>query len=221
MSKRSIVSLDRIYNLPYINLNRMVGEFQIPILQPEYTLPKNLISFKDAMKKNDFESYIHFYVEDGTLECLWSNPEKYIERFKNFAGVLTPDFSLYTDMPLAMQIWNTFRSRLVGQIYQDRGIKVIPSVSWSTKDSFDFCFDGIPKNSIVSVSSVGIWRDNSFVRNFLAGLDVMIDTLTPTQIVFYGKVPQFNFKNIIIKQYEITTFQWTKQKKEVNYKERE
>lgn len=34
-----------------------------------------------------------------------------------------------------------------------KGIRVIPTVAWSDRGSFDFCFKGIPKGSIVAVST--------------------------------------------------------------------
>ncbi len=37
----------------------------------------------------------------------------------------------------------------MGAYFQHYGITIIPTVSWSTKDSFDFCFDGIPKGATV------------------------------------------------------------------------
>ncbi|MGQ7551471.1 DUF4417 domain-containing protein, partial [Streptococcus suis] len=40
------------------------------------------------------------------FERIWQRPEFYIEKLTEFDCVLTPDFSLYQDMPIAMQIWN-------------------------------------------------------------------------------------------------------------------
>ena len=44
---------------------------------------------------------------------------------------MRPDFSLYLDMPMAMKIWNVYRSRLIGQMMQDADIVVIPTLSWA------------------------------------------------------------------------------------------
>lgn len=34
-----------------------------------------------------------------------------------------------------------------------QGLRVVPTVNWGTKESFDFCFSGIEKGSIVAVST--------------------------------------------------------------------
>lgn len=78
--------------------------------------------------------------------------------FSKFDCVLTPDFSLYTDMPKAMMIWNTYRSRLLGWFWQQEGLTVIPTVSWADEDSFNFAFDGLPLNATLAVSTVGVKR---------------------------------------------------------------
>ncbi len=219
MGIRKDYDLEKIYKLPHIDLRRTVGIFQIPILKNQKCFPEKLINFCDAMQYDHFDSYVHFYLDDGKIECLWRKPERYIERLKKFRGVFTPDFSLYTDMPTAMQIWNIFRSRLLGQMFQNAGIKVIPTVSWSDKRSFAFCFDGLPQHGIVSVSSVGVLRDKMFLRRFMTGLKLMIDKVEPVGIVFYGKVPSFDFGSIVVREYQTTTFQWKSQQKKVYYKE--
>ena len=219
MKTRKEYELENIYNLSYVNLSNFVGKFQFPKLRKTNCIPGELISFKNAMKHNKFEAFVHFYLNDGEFECLWRNPERYITRLKKFDGILTPDFSLYTDMPLAMQIWNIYRSRIVGKIFERNGIRVIPAISWSDSRSFDFVFDGIPKNGVVSVSSVGIWKNKKFYHLFLKGLSAMIQKLQPACIVFYGKIPTYDFGSIPIIQQNPDTFYWKKKTNGVYYKE--
>lgn len=54
-----------------------------------------------------------------------------------------PDYSAYADMNLWRQMENIAHSRWVGAFWQSRGIKVIPTVSWSDARSYSFCFDEI------------------------------------------------------------------------------
>ena len=60
-------------------------------------------------------------------------------------------------------------------------------MSWSTPDSFEWCFDGEPKDSVVAVSSVG---SLNVLDSFLEGYNAMLDALHPTKIIFYGQVPE-------------------------------
>ena len=99
----------------------------------------------------------------------------------------TPDFSLYRDMPLAMKIWNIYRSRLIGQMCQNTGIIVIPTVSWAEPATFNFCFDGIEPGGTVAVSSVGVMRDPDAMEIFKAGMAKMLEVCAPRKIIFYGK----------------------------------
>ena len=49
---------------------------------------------------------VHFFICDYQFEQVWNDPYPYIERLREFPCALTPDFSLYLDMPMAMKIWN-------------------------------------------------------------------------------------------------------------------
>lgn len=81
-----------------------------------------LFGFDKAICSKEFDNGVHFYLEDSKFERMWRNPYRYIPILKRFSFVLTPDFSIYTDMPEAMQIWNIFRSRLLGQMLQREGM---------------------------------------------------------------------------------------------------
>ncbi len=79
--------------------------------------------------------------------------KKLDKALKQYRAVLTPDYSMYTDMNPTIQLYNTFRNRWVGAYFKENGIKVIPTVSWGLENTFDFCFNGIDKGSIVAVST--------------------------------------------------------------------
>ena len=64
-------------------------------------------------------------------------------------------FSLYTDYPVAVQLYSHYRKHWLGAWWQKNGLTVIPSISWSDEHSFDWCFDGDPVRGTVAVSSVG------------------------------------------------------------------
>jgi hypothetical protein len=87
-------------------------------------------------------------------------------------------------MPLWQQIQQVGTKRWLDSTYQRRGINVIPAVGWGGEASFDFCFDGVPKGCIVSVSTLGASENRgSFMNGFIA----MCNALSPTTIICYGK----------------------------------
>lgn len=133
------------YNLHIYDEFKVDGPFQMPVIDRENIIPDKLIGFNYMLTAKDKHVGVHMYVDDYQFERLWNTPEKYIDKLKEFECVFTPDFSLYMDMPLAMKIWNVYRSRLLGQYWQSQGIKVIPTISWAEPETYNFCFDGIEK----------------------------------------------------------------------------
>lgn len=182
-----------------------VGVFDFPVIESikEITvLP--CIPFNIALSSKKFDFGVHFFIDDYQFERFWNYPGQYINKLKKFEFVLTPDFSLYTNMPKAMQIWNRYRSQFLGAYMQKNGIKVIPTVSWSDSDSFNWCFDGISPGGIVAVSSVGCMKNKEARKHFIEGYQKMLEILKPTQVLFYGIIPDEIDKNFI---YSIDAFQ--------------
>ena len=130
--------------------------FDIPILRPELTTAENWISFNYAKGcEEPSEHGVHFFVDDYQFNRIWAHPDNYLGMMARFDTVCTPDFSTYTDFPRIIQIYNHYRKHWLGAYWQAHGIKVIPTISWSTPDSFAWCFDGEPVGGAVAVSSVG------------------------------------------------------------------
>lgn len=144
----------------YENLNKRifegVGEFNIPALQSALFQVDNWISFNYAKGCEEPDQHgIHFFIDDYQFIRLWKDPDRYLPMLAKFQAVCTPDFSTYTDFPKAIQIYNHYRKHWLGAYWQENGINVIPTISWSDEDSFEWCFDGEPAGGMVAVSSVG------------------------------------------------------------------
>lgn len=165
------------------------GKWNIPIVQKcEFDVSTvNLISYSDT-KSNEIDKHrqkgVHFYIDDYRMEGLYRNPEKYVDRLRQYRFIITPDYSLYRDMPLAIQLMNIFKSRWCGAYWQSKGITVIPNVSWSDSTSFSFCFDGIEEGSIVAVGMIGSKRNKTA---FMRGYNEMLRRIKPSAIICFGK----------------------------------
>lgn len=190
------------YNLDQYDLSRAQGYYEMPELNPVDHKPIGFQGFNYVLSNPDYTKCVHFYLDDYQFERIWQKPQTYIKKLKYFDCVLTPDFSLYLDMPIAMQVWNTYRSRLIGQMMQDEGITVIPTVSWSTQDSFEFCFDGLPLNATVSVSTIGVKQSSEAFKIWVAGMDEMIKRLNPKRILVYGGMVDYDYKDIEVIHYD-------------------
>lgn len=167
------------------------GKYGIPEMQPTQTTGDKMLRFMDWKEIDNPEDYIaHFYYDDYKFISAWRDPNKYIERLQEFKAVVSPDFSLYTDFPIALQILSCYRRQWCGAYWQSLGIDVIPDVVWGKKESFDFCFDGIPEGGTVAVSTVGVKNDKEWNNEkdslFRDGYNEMLKRLSPSTILFYG-----------------------------------
>lgn len=174
------------------------GKYGIPIIQKTEFKTSSFISFNYAKTcKQKEEKSIHFFIDDYQFNRIWKYPDKYIDLFMQFKQVMTPDFSTYTDFPKALQIYNHYRKHWCGAYMQLHGIDVIPTISWSDKDSFEWCFDGEPEGGVVAVSSVGCMKSKETRKMFLDGYKEMVKRLEPETIIFYGSIPDECNENII------------------------
>lgn len=141
---------------------------------------------------------IHFFLDDYQFKRIWNNPDKYTEMIGKFKYVLSPDFSMYLDYPKAMQMWKHYQKHWLGAYWERQGIIVIPTIGWSDHESYDWCFDGEPKESVVAVSSIGTQRYDESKQLFLDGYNEMLKRLKPTKVLFWGNVPNEIDKTNII-----------------------
>ena len=157
----------------YENLERQifdgVGEYGIPQIEPvTYEGGCDWIGFNYAKTcKEPEKKGVHFFLDDYQFNRLWTDVDRYIHMLQKFRYVMSPDFSTYTDFPKAIQIYNHYRKHWVGAYLQEAGIQVIPTISWSTPDSFEWCFDGEPQGGVVAVSSLGVMNSKEKKELFL------------------------------------------------------
>ena len=172
------------------------GKWNMPIIpktDPGLTPfdDQRLIGFDKIKTGKDehYERIVHFFLYDYKFKDIWKNPDKYIDVLKKYKAVLSPDYSMYIEMNPVMQLYNTFRNRWVGAYLADKGIKVIPTVSWELENTFDFCFNGIEKGSTVAVSTYMVSEHRSHKDQkdfFLKGYNEMLKRIEPELIICYN-----------------------------------
>lgn len=155
-------------------------------------LPTNLVRYRKRFRTNGKmkqlnQMGVHFFAEDRDIEVVWNTPHKPLDYLSQFKSVLTPDFSLYRDWPMVMQMWNVYRARWVGCFWQSKGFSVIPTISWSTQASWEFAFEGVATGSLVAVSAIGIKRhDLTQVLMFTEGFKEMVEHIDPCGVIVSG-----------------------------------
>ena len=177
-----------------------VGAYDIPQLEPVQFDGEGceFIPFSAAARCKDRASKgVHFFIDDYRFKRLWSAPDNYLPMLQEFKYIMTPDFSMYTDYPKVMQIYNHYRKHWIGAYLQEYGVQVIPTICWSDESSYEWCFDGEPEHSVVAVSSVGTQLNRKSKELFVKGYNAMVERLHPETIIFYGNVPVECMGNIV------------------------
>ena len=165
------------------------------------TLPHDIILwdeakhiYKKAFARGDkgfvYDAFVCFYMDDYKFDGsrgIWHDSSFALKILCHFAGVITPDFSTYQDFPEPIKIYNTYRMRAFGYWLGKNDIPVINNVRWGTPESWHYCWDGIPKNSIVAIGTVGGNPKKLVDRHrFNDGLEELVRILHPHTIIVYG-----------------------------------
>lgn len=178
------------------------GKWGFPIIKKQEldTERIELISCADVSKKDteNLHKGVHFFVDDFRFETVYNHPEKALVRYGKYRFLLTPDYSLYADMDPWRQIESVGKARWVGAKWQAEGKIVIPTISWGLARSFEFCFDGIQKNSIIAIGMIGCKRNKN---DFLKGYYQMLCRIEPEAIICFGNPFDEMDGNIIVVDY--------------------
>lgn len=172
------------------------GKLKIPIIPKFQEKPGDfddllLIGFDKTHLEDHkhLDRMVHFFLYDYRFERVWKNPDNDIEKLSRYRAVLSPDFSMYLEMAPVMQLYNVFRNRWCGAYWASKDIRVIPTVNWGDESTFDFCFEGIEKGSVVAVSTYmasehGNHQDQK--EWFMAGYNEMLRRIKPEKIICYN-----------------------------------
>lgn len=177
------------------NAYPVTAQLEMPIIKPnEIAFPQidDMISYHDTRSSDKRITkkslLVHFFKDDNRFECLYDEKNenrdfKRIKKLAQYSAVCTPDFSVYPNMPLLKQQIQVFKNRWCGAHWQDKGLLVVPTVTWADERSCAFCFDGLPQHAILAVSTVGC---KQYRKEFLRGYDKMMEVLQPELIFCYG-----------------------------------
>ena len=121
----------------------------------------------------------------------------FCERFKNVKYIVGPDYSVFGDFPVALQIFNIYKSRVcMAWLKANTNAVIIPNIRWTFDFSYEFAFDGIMKGSSIAISILGQIRDKDNRKMFFDGFKEAIGRIEPKAILIYGFVTESNFDEI-------------------------
>jgi hypothetical protein len=132
-----------------------------------------------------------FYTDDYRFDCMYTEPSKYVGKLLNLGCriALSPNYSIWSDDPIAVMIYSTYRARWVGRYLQEAGIAIIPDVNWATPESYEFCFLGIPKNAPAISVQLQTLKESEEFDGAINGLREAMNRLEPQSLLVYGSAP--------------------------------
>ena len=216
--------IDDGFRADLVRTAEFCGIFEIPrIKKPEeFIIPKDTIPFSLRCKTTDYSEFVVFYEHDIRFSDVLLATDDYLDELRNFPGVVSPDCSLYRDMPLVLQIANTYMNRAVGHYLQSQGIYVIPTIRWGDERSYTTCelpgkfaFAGVEKHSIVSIGTYGCIQSRENRHYFREGLSAMLDELEPAIVLVYGGMPDDVFREFRDRTKFVQYPDWISKKKGV------
>ncbi|MDO4394223.1 MAG: DUF4417 domain-containing protein [Bacillota bacterium] len=185
-------------------------------------LPEEIITWEEAkaiykkyLAKKDktffYNAFVCFYIDDYKFDGprgIWHDYQQALKILRHFSGVITPDFSTYQDFPEPIKVYATYRMRLYGYWLGVNGLQVVNNVRWGTEETWSYCFNGIPTNSVVAVGTVGGSPKKLVDRKrFEAGLYKMVEVLRPHTIIAYGSAEYECFRKLKEEGINIVSFQ--------------
>lgn len=168
------------------------GAFEMPIIEGTTELPEEFVRFSDSKsrKRDNLDAWVVPYEHDTKLECMWRNAFKYEPALLEHPGIISWDFSMYRNMPFALQYWNCFRGRLLGSLHEHLGGKCIPNIRPTDTRSFVYAFDGITPETTIAMGTAGNLKNSDDRAIFELYVNEAVKRLHPANIAVYGEAPE-------------------------------
>lgn len=158
--------------------------------------------FSEHNKLDGKGQAIHFFAHDYKFATACDKKlEATTYKLSKFDCLFTPDYSLFVDVPSHINKHSVYLSRFAGAHWQNCGFNVIPTASWGNADSFEYCFEGLPTNSVIGVCGVGVQWSRSACLLWQYAMRTLEERLTPSLVIVYGietEIPGFQTPIIYI-----------------------
>ena len=149
-----------------------------------FSIYKQISIIKNIPSLNEFFKLSETY----TFKKVYDQSDRLIKGLKRFEGIITPDFSLFPEMAKPQRIWNCYKSRTIAYYLQQEGLNIIPSVAWAMEEDLEWCFDGLPENSSIAISTNGCKSEPYSKRIFLLGVEKLQEKLKPFKLIICGSI---------------------------------
>lgn len=181
--------------------------------------PKEIIQWDRRQDVIDPSSTaICFYCCDPGFQPILANPQKYVDKMRQYQCVIGLDASPFDNMPLVVQKSQIYLNLGITYYYGSLGIKVIPNVRLGDYRTLS-SLEAYPKHTLIAIGTHGFTKrlDNRTI--FVEQVHKIVDELEPIGICVYGPASDEIFgyarlKGIHIYQYDSYTMKENAKDKE-------
>lgn len=180
----------RYENMHLMHGMKFTAENKMPVIAPynKEMLEFKVVSYTERAKHTGKGEALHLFLYDYKFKSVWDRLESVTRSLYKFDYLFAPDFSLFADDDRYQQInkQNVYRSRFIAAYWQQCGFQVIPTASWGDVNSFKYCFEGLPENSVIAVCGIGHDQDKAHASLWRIAVNRLIEEKTPTALIVYG-----------------------------------
>ena len=169
-------------------INFVPGQYSVPLVNGvgAIDLPDIAMPFSKALNSRNKDVAVVFYEPDANFARILHNPKRYVEPLRRFPCVVGPDFSQKIGMNPFICYSNSWWNKALTAYFQSQGIIMIPNVTWSSPNSYEYSFLGMPKHSVIAINCTGIKGNHAAMYLWRKGYEVAIKHLEPNLIIRYG-----------------------------------
>ena len=177
------------YNNKHLSLGMSYTEENgIPLLQPyNGNIDFSLYPFYEHKKHNGNGAALHFFTDDYKFyNAITNKLEQTTYKIIDYDYIFAPDCSLYVDGIKQDNLRAIYYSRFAAAYWQNCGLNVIPVASWGNANSLSYCFEGLPKNSVIAVCGIGHSFCHEACTLWKYAIQELVKQISPTTLIVYG-----------------------------------
>lgn len=124
---------DNKYEIPTLRMDMQAEYCEIPF-----------VCFGEQRRTKDLEGTgtLHFYTDDYRFNSLYEHPEKILAQ--NPSCMVEPNYSVFSDTPVAFGLQSIYRKRWIARMMQDHGIRILVDLNVAPK-YYQMNLYGVPK----------------------------------------------------------------------------
>lgn len=201
------------HNFKYALARESLRYGPLPPIHGCNKVPQCLVSITELKQMRWPGAFVHSFKDDykfDTRNGVWYDTDSIVAMLrKKHMGMLTPDFSTYSDCHPDICRWNRLRSRLVGYELEGLGIEVIPTLMWWDDESAEFAAQGLDPGRTYAVSTIDAAKSNKSRKLFSERIKHICEGLKPRMLLVYGSAKGIDWGGQKIHTYPNGTYDWT------------